>query len=171
MTVAPNKSGICRTDGEHKTDGISATGFVKLTDDKMTIPERAKSWGVTVLLGIIANALWYWIIKSPFHPTWHDAFQLAYFITIAGVGVFLGKRIGSDKTPAKQKLTVVPAAASPCLEINGNDGEVTVRLSVFSALDLNLSYVKARLATGNHPQAVIFQHGEPQKIERYKREN
>lgn len=64
--------------------------------DKMTIPERVKTWGTTLLLGVCANAIWDWI-KSlrgiSFRLTLYDVFQLAYFIAVAGVGVFFGKKL------------------------------------------------------------------------------
>jgi len=73
------------------------------------------------------------------------------------------------KTPTHKKLTIFPASSDYCLEIDGNRGRVIVRLSIFSAVRLNLYHIDAQLGTGNLPDAVPLELNTPKVIEQFDR--
>jgi len=148
--------------------------------------DNHSSWRSRLLEWFVGHALWDFSkailfaaitsigIQYVTHKTLETAFGI--FLTLCGLiglawtfGV-LRSPTRKDKTPPFKKINISPASSEPCIEVNANRGEITVRLSVFSCIpDLRLLHVSAGITTGNEPDAVTFDHNEPKSIEHFDR--
>ncbi|HUK24251.1 MAG TPA: hypothetical protein VLV49_06705, partial [Terriglobales bacterium] len=72
----------------------------------MSISSRAKEAGIAVLLGIVASAIWDGVkAVLGFRVSifaLHELFQLAYLSLVAGIGVYIGRRLAIKKNAEGQ---------------------------------------------------------------------
>jgi hypothetical protein len=104
----------------------------------MSVSSKVKNGFITVVLGVFASAAWdgiktLWGIRVS-TSVFRESFQVAYFILIAGIGFFFGKR--SARKPLVRHISI----SSPGLALSLNYGQriSIVQLQMLSAQQVEL---------------------------------